>query len=154
MRDQRALRCNHDVGINSSQGESNIHLPCSRALIEVHVDADRNGRRRPRPFLAGRSDSASAKRKWRRLSHQWPAVSQFPSLLSLICSLGAGRILKGGKSNSVRGPGLSLRSSAACSSPFLASAKFFRSHELGPSLINVLRLFLAITQIPRDMERE
>lgn len=110
---------------------SNIHLPCSRALIEVHVDADRNGRRRPRPFLVGRSDSASVKRKWRQLSHQWPAVSQFASLLSLIYSLGAGRILKGGKSNSVRGPDLSLPFVSLMQQPLSSVRKFIRSHELG-----------------------
>jgi hypothetical protein len=35
--------------------------------------------------------------------------------------------------------------------PLSSVRKFIRSHELGPSLTNVLRLFLAITQIPSDM---
>jgi hypothetical protein len=35
--------------------------------------------------------------------------------------------------------------------PLSSVRKFIRSHELGPSLTNVLRHFLAITQIPSDM---
>lgn len=55
----------------------------------------------------------------------------------------------GGKSNSVLGPDLNLRRQPHAAAPFLASGKFIRSHELGLSLSNVLRL-LAITQIPGD----
>jgi hypothetical protein len=61
LRAIKGPRRNYGVGINSSQGESNIHLPCSRALIEVQR---RCGQKRTSSTaaLSYRADSETAEK--------------------------------------------------------------------------------------------